>query len=117
VLDSQSAAHFARVLAIALGLMKKHVLIPAICFGASVLMLVLGLPLTSVSTLGQISTLTFYALVPPFIVVQLFAPHEAHDLEHSVWPQFEYPVAAFISLCWWLLVAWLMYRRQKRVSI
>jgi hypothetical protein len=96
--------------------MNKALLIPASGFGASLVLLGLRLPLVSVAPTGQAWTIVFYLLNPPFIVVQLFAPHGAHELEQSIWPQIEYLVAALTALVWWSSIAWFLHRRAIRAT-
>lgn len=93
--------------------MKSTAVIPCIGFSVSALMLALRLPLTSVDPMGVTWTVMFFLLNPPFLAVKLLAPYEGHDLEHSIWPSLEYPVALLASLTWWALVAWALNRRAK----
>lgn len=93
--------------------MKFTSVIPCMGFLASALMLTLRLPLTSVDTTGVAWTVLFFVLNPPFLAVKVLAPHEVHDLEHSIWPSVEYPVALLASLTWWVFIAWVLKRRAK----
>jgi hypothetical protein len=77
-------------------------------------MLILRLPFQSVSDLGFFWTFLFFVLDPPFFFIQALVPQGAHDLETSIWPQLEYPVAAITAVAWWLLVGFLWGRRNRQ---
>jgi hypothetical protein len=96
--------------------MRLTALLPTAGFAISAIMLAFKLPMASVSPMGVALTLAFYALNPPFFLVQLFAPHDAHELEHSSWAAFQYPIAFLVSAAWWSLIAWLLHRRHNRVG-
>jgi hypothetical protein len=81
-------------------------------FALSLAVLGTGLPMRNVGTLGQAATAAFLVLNPPFVAVQFAAPYEAHELEHSVWPSYEYPTAILVSMAWWLAV----YRALRYLS-
>lgn len=70
----------------------------------SLVLLITGLPLNGTSAMGVTATVTFLLLNPPMILVMLAAPREVHDLETSIWPYFEYPVAVLVSVVWWLVL-------------
>lgn len=93
-------------------LKNRLFLIALIGFIASMLLLATNLPLNNVSALGQILTLSFYVLNPPFVVIQLFATHGAHELEESIWPLIQYIVAAFVSFIWWVSVYAYLTKRK-----
>lgn len=83
-------------------------------FALSLAVLATGLPMRDVSVIGLISTLSYLALNPLFIVVLLFAPHEIHDLEHSTWSQWQYPAAILVAVFWWLSVFLILRLRLLR---
>jgi hypothetical protein len=82
----------------------------------SLSLLATGLPMRNMSPVGQATTLSFLVLNPPFIAVQFVAPHEAHELEHSSWPQWRYPTAMAVSLLWWGAVFYGLRLRTNRRS-
>ena len=97
-------------------LKNRLLLIAALGFIASMLLLATNLPLKNVSTLGQTLTLTFYVLNPPFIIIQLFVPHGVHELEESIWPQIQYIVAAIVSFAWWVSV-YVYFTKRKTAQV
>ena len=79
-------------------------------------MLLARLPFTSVDVPGVISTVAFYVLNPPFLVLKLVAPYREDDPALLWWRQFEYPVAALIALIWWSAIWLVLHRRGNAVA-
>ena len=89
--------------------------LPLLGLIASWAMLVARMPFSSVDTFGVTSTVFFYVLNPPFLLVKLVAPYREDDPALLWWLQFEYPIAALVALLWWAAI-WVFLHRRLRDS-
>ena len=90
----------------------KPLIFTLIPFFASLGILATGLPFRDVSAIGQICTISYYLLNPPFIVVMFLAPYDNHTAEYHIWLKFQYPSAIFISALWWVCLYFFFAKRS-----
>jgi hypothetical protein len=78
-------------------------------------MLLARMPFSSVDICGLTSTVAFYVLNPPFVLVKLVVPYREDDPDLLSWLQLEYPIAALVALLWWAAI-WLFLNRRPHGS-